>query len=36
VRALARTLARRLTHPPVRQLYPELTAALHRPSAPNH
>ena len=36
VRALARTLARWLTHPPVRQLYPELTAALHHPSAPNH
>jgi hypothetical protein len=34
VRTLTRTLRRWLTHPPVRQLYPELTAALHRPTTP--
>lgn len=36
VRLLARTLSRWSAHPPVRQLYPELTAALHYPGTPNH
>ena len=36
VRALARTLSRWLTYPPVRQLYPELTAALHRTDILHH
>ncbi|MCA1702330.1 MAG: hypothetical protein LC808_03290 [Actinobacteria bacterium] len=34
IRALARTLARWSTYSRVRQLYPELTAALHYPGAP--